>query len=73
MEYLSQPFKLDNSGLESSITMSMRLIFMKRSDSVPTESPAIDQCDDGVIITWCPGFLLFYIGYIRIIYNSLLM
>ena len=29
MEYLSQPFKLNDSGVESNITLSMRLIFMK--------------------------------------------
>ena len=29
MEYLSQPFKLNNSGLESTITISLRLVFMK--------------------------------------------
>ena len=32
MEYLSQPFKLNNSGLESTITISMRLVFMKDCD-----------------------------------------
>jgi hypothetical protein len=34
MEYLSQPFKLNNSGLESTITLSMRLVFMKACDDV---------------------------------------
>ena len=29
MEYLSQPFKLNSSGLESTITISLRLVFMK--------------------------------------------
>ena len=33
MEYLSQPFKLNNSGLESTITISLRLVFMKVCDS----------------------------------------
>ena len=33
MEYLSQPFKLNDSGVESTITLSMRLIFMKICDN----------------------------------------
>ena len=33
MEYLSQPFKLNDSGVESTITLSMRLIFMKMCDN----------------------------------------
>ena len=33
MEYLSQPFKLNDSGVESTITLSMRLIFMKACDN----------------------------------------
>ena len=33
MEYLSQPFKLNDSGVESNITLSMRLIFMKVCDN----------------------------------------
>ena len=33
MEYLSQPFKLNDSGVESTITLSMRLIFMKVCDN----------------------------------------
>ena len=32
MEYLSQPFKLNDAGVESTITLSMRLIFMKVCD-----------------------------------------
>ncbi len=36
MEYLSQPFKLNNSGLESTITVSMRLVFMKVCDGEKT-------------------------------------
>ena len=38
MEYLSQPFKLNNSGLESTITVSMRLVFMKICDNAPKEN-----------------------------------
>ena len=29
MEYLSQPFKLNNSGVESTITISLRLVYLK--------------------------------------------
>ena len=38
MEYLSQPFKLNNSGLESTITVSMRLVFMKICDNASKEN-----------------------------------
>ena len=49
MEYLRQPFRLDNSGLESTITLSLRLIFMKKCDNdVGEEKPDVDNYDSEV-------------------------
>ena len=51
MEYLRQPFKLDNSGLESTITLSLRLIFMKNCDNdigIANEKPDVHNYDNEV-------------------------
>ena len=45
MEYLSQPFKLNSSGLESTITISLRLVFMKVWDDDDNKT----KQDDNVI------------------------